>query len=120
MGSRMTDTLSFLPDYRQPSQAMRARIEHVDSGGKHDRWRPHRLIVQNWWLWDYQEFYFGRGWLLFRGPNMAGKSLLLTTVVPLLFDGDKRRHRLDTFGGDGRNAEYYLLGASDATSDSEF
>lgn len=116
----MSDTLSFLPDYRRPSAAMLARIDVVAVGGPAGRWRPHRLIVQNWWLWDYQEFYFGRGWQLFRGPNMAGKSLLLTTVVPLLFDGDKRRHRLDTFGGDGRNAEYYLLGASDATPDSDF
>lgn len=114
----MSDTLSMLPDYRRPSPEMLRRIAEVDAGG--ERWRPHRLLVVNWWLWDEQEFYFGRGWQLFRGPNMAGKSLLLTTLVPLIFDGDKRRHRLDTFGGDGRNADYYVLGAPEATPDSEF
>lgn len=114
----MDPTLSMLPDFRRPSAEMLAHIHRVGEGG--ERWRPHRLIVVNWWLWDYQEFYFGRGWQLFRGPNMAGKSLLLTTVVPLIFDGDKRRHRLDTFGGDGRNAEYYVVGAPEATSESDF
>jgi uncharacterized protein (TIGR02680 family) len=114
----MDATLSMLPDFRRPSPEMLAHIHRVGEGG--DRWRPHRLIVVNWWLWDYQEFYFGRGWQLFRGPNMAGKSLLLTTVVPLIFDGDKRRHRLDTFGGDGRNAEYYVVGAPEATPESDF
>ncbi|HEX8395132.1 MAG TPA: TIGR02680 family protein [Longimicrobium sp.] len=114
----MDETVSMLPDFRRPSAEMLDHLLRVDEGG--ERWRPHRLLVVNWWLWDQQEFYFGRGWQLFRGPNMAGKSLLLTTVVPLIFDGDKRRHRLDTFGGDGRNADYYVVGASEATSDSDF
>lgn len=114
----MDETLSMLPDFRRPSAEMLGHVLRVEAGG--ERWRPHRLVAVNWWLWDQQEFYFGRGWQLYRGPNMAGKSLLLTTVVPLIFDGDKRRHRLDTFGGDGRNAEYYVVGAPEATSESEF
>src|SRR5918996_1667956 len=117
----MSETLSLLPDYTKPTDAMQERLASLlDGNGVPARWMPHRLIVLNWWQWDYQEFHFGRGWQMLRGQNAAGKSLMLATVIPFLLDGDKRRYRLDTAGSDARTISYYLLGAPEATAESDF
>lgn len=84
------------------------------------RWAPCRLILQNYWLFDYQEFHFADGRLVLRGANSSGKSTVLTSAITLVLDGNKRRDLLDSFGSIARNIPYYLLGTNDATPESDF
>lgn len=83
-------------------------------------WRPSRLILQNYWLFNHDEFHFVHGRLVLRGANATGKSTVLVSAITLALDGEKRRERLDPFGGQGRSVDYYLLGLRDATPDSDF
>ncbi|MBE3590060.1 MAG: TIGR02680 family protein [Firmicutes bacterium] len=83
-------------------------------------WRPSRLILQNYWVFQYEEFHFTHGRLVLRGANATGKSTVLVSAITLVLDGEKRRERLDTFGGQGRGVAYYLVGPADATPDSDF
>jgi DNA repair exonuclease SbcCD ATPase subunit len=83
-------------------------------------WRPNRLILQNYWRFGYEEFHFAQGRLILRGANGSGKSTVLVSAITLVLDMEKRRERLDTFGGQGRGAAYYLIGEPEASSDSDF
>ncbi len=83
-------------------------------------WRPNRLILQTYWLCGYEEFHFVQGRLVLRGANGSGKSTVLVSAITLILDMEKRRERLDTFGGQGRGAAYYLIGTPDATPESDF
>lgn len=83
-------------------------------------WRPNRLILQNYWRFGYEEFHFVQGRLVLRGANGSGKSTVLVSAITLVLDMEKRRERLDTFGGQGRGAAYYLVGEPDASPESEF
>jgi uncharacterized protein (TIGR02680 family) len=78
------------------------------------RWIPRRLILQNYWLYPYQELHFGNGRMVLRGPNGSGKTSVLVSAVTLVLDGDKSRSRLDPFRQGGRSIAYYLLGRADA------
>lgn len=97
-------------------QAINRRLNEAAPPG----FRPSRLILVNYWLFDYEVFEFAQGRLILRGANGAGKSTVLVSAITLALDGEKRRERLDTFGGQGRGAAYYLLGEPDATPESDF
>jgi energy-coupling factor transporter ATP-binding protein EcfA2 len=84
------------------------------------RWRPSRLILQNYWLFDDEAFHFVQGRLVLRGANGSGKSTALAAAVTLVLDADKRRQNMDTFGGQGRGVAYYLVGEPTAKPDSAF
>ncbi len=101
------------------SSALAARAERVATAlearpGGPDGWRPTRIIFRHFWLFDQEEFRFLHGRLFLRGANTSGKSTVLAAAVPLVLDGDRARHRLDTFGGGGRSLQYFLLGPDSA------
>lgn len=103
---------------REPA-ALLAQKDALRAGGP-DGWRPSRLILINYWLFDYEVFHFVQGRLLLRGANASGKTTVLVSAITLVLDGEKRRERLDPFGGQGRSLAYYLVGEPDAGPDSEF
>ena len=107
-----------LGEARQPS-ALLALKEELRAGGPRG-WRPSRLILINYWLFDYEVFHFVQGRLLLRGANGSGKTTVLVTAITLVLDAEKRREQLDPFGGQGRGLAYYLVGDPEATPDSEF
>lgn len=98
-----------------PSEGMLARLEALAQQSSIDsaRWAPNRLILQNYWLYSYQEFHFADGKLVLRGQNGAGKSTVLTTAVTLALDGDKTPVRMDTFGTNTKAISDYLIGPKD-------
>lgn len=82
-------------------------------------WRPNRLILINYWRFGYEVFHFTQGRLVLRGANTTGKSTVLVSAITFVLDMERRRERLDTFGGQGRGMAYYLLGHPDATPESD-
>lgn len=103
---------------RQPEALLKLK-EDLRTGGPRG-WRPNRLILINYWLFDYEVFHFVQGRLLLRGANGSGKTTVLVSAITLVLDAEKRRERLDPFGGQGRGLAYYLVGDPEATPDSEF
>ena len=100
-------------DWSRPTTDLAQRIRRLGSGGP-PGWRPQRLILQNYWLFDYEEFSFVQGRLVLRGANGTGKSTVLASAITLALDGDKRRERLDTFGGKSKSVADYLIGPHEA------
>ena len=109
---------TLLREARQPP-ALVARADELRAGGP-PGWRPSRLVLINYWLFDYEVFHFVQGRLLLRGANGSGKTTVLVSAITLVLDGEKRRERLDTFGGQGRGLAYYLVGDPQATPGSDF
>lgn len=72
--------------------------------------KPNKMGLLNFWLYDDEEFYFGDGKLLLRGQNGSGKSVTMQSFIPLILDGNKSPKRLDTFGSSDKHIEYYILG----------
>ena len=95
------------------------RKEALATGGP-PGWRPNRLILMNYWHFTYEEFQFVQGRMVLRGSNGSGKSTALAAAITLTLDGEKRRERMDTFGGQGRSVAYYLVGNQTATAESDF
>ncbi|MEE2034847.1 TIGR02680 family protein, partial [Rhodococcus sp. CC-R104] len=73
------------------------------------RFRPTRAGIIN--LWDYrdQEFSFGDGRLVLRGPNGSGKTKALEVLFPFVFDGRIEPRRLNPFAGEERTMRSNLL-----------
>ena len=69
----------------------------------------HRMGLINFWLYDYEEFFFADGKLMLRGLNASGKSITTQSFIPFILDGDRRPSRLDPFGSTDRRMEYYFL-----------
>ena len=99
----------------RPRQVMEERLDALfrTGGDVPTRWVPRRLILQNYWLYPYQEFHFGNGRLVLRGPNGSGKTSVLVSAVTLVLDGEKSRSRLDPFRQGGRGIAYYLVGKTE-------
>lgn len=95
------------------------RKDELAAGGP-PGWRPNRLILMNYWHFTYEEFHFVQGRLVLRGANGSGKSTALAAAITLTLDGEKRRERMDTFGGQGRSVAYYLVGPPDGAAGGEF
>lgn len=104
---------------KEPEALLRKK-EALDSRLSANGWRPSRLILVNYWRFDYEVFHFVQGRLILRGANTTGKSTVLVSAITFALDMEKRRERLDTFGGQGRGMAYYLLGQPDATPESDF
>lgn len=69
-----------------------------------------RAGLLNFWYYQNQIFQLSDGKMLLRGSNGSGKSLTMQSLFPVLFDGDTRSYRLDSFGSRDRKMEDYLLG----------
>ncbi|MGX1809785.1 SbcC/MukB-like Walker B domain-containing protein [Nocardia sp. NPDC055321] len=73
------------------------------------RFVPTRAGIVN--LWDYrdQEFCFGDGRLVLRGPNGSGKTKALEVLFPFVLDGRIEPRRLNPFAGEERTMKSNLL-----------
>lgn len=73
------------------------------------RFVPSRAGIIN--LWDYrdQEFCFGDGRLVLRGPNGSGKTKALEVLFPFVLDGRIEPRRLNPFAGEERTMKSNLL-----------
>ena len=80
--------------------------------------KPTKIGLLNFWLYDEEEFSFFDGKLLLRGANGSGKSVTMQSFIPLILDGNKSPKRLDTFGSSDKHIEYYLLGENNEKEDS--
>lgn len=69
-----------------------------------------KIGLLNFWLYDEEEYEFYDGKLLLRGSNGSGKTVTMQSFIPLILDGNKSPKRLDTFGGNDKHIEYYILG----------
>ena len=74
------------------------------------QWVINRVGLLNFWYYQNQIFELSEGKMLFRGTNGSGKSLTMQSLFPVLFDGDTRAARLDSFGSQDRKMIDYLLG----------
>ena len=67
--------------------------------------KPTRMGLINFWLYDDEVFDFYDGKLLLRGKNGSGKSVTMQSFIPLILDGNKSPKRLDTFGSTDKHIE---------------
>jgi uncharacterized protein (TIGR02680 family) len=73
------------------------------------RWQPLRGGIVSIWDVEDQEFRFRDGRILLRGHNGAGKSLVMSQLLPFLFDGEMEASRLSTFGVNDKGMRGRLL-----------
>jgi uncharacterized protein (TIGR02680 family) len=110
----VTQTLRLHPAFAaaRPTPEMRERIAAVTARRviSTPRWEPVRAIVQNYFVIPYQEFHFVNGCLVLGGANSTGKTSVLTALVTLVLDNDKRPQRFDPSGQRVRSIGYYVLG----------
>lgn len=83
------------------------------------QWVINRVGLLNFWYYQKQIFQLSDGKMLLRGSNGSGKSLTMQSLLPVLFDGDTRAYRLDSFGSKDRKMEDYLLGEKGVSSRDE-
>ncbi|MFC3803827.1 TIGR02680 family protein [Cohnella sp. GCM10012308] len=81
------------------------------------RWKPYRVILFNYWYFNYEEYYFKNGRLLLRGHNGAGKSIAMNTLFTFMLDGNKDPKRLDPFESSDRKFYDILLGEESLNKD---
>ncbi|OMD41130.1 TIGR02680 family protein [Paenibacillus odorifer] len=82
-----------------------------------NRWKPHRLILCNYWYYPYKVYQFKNGRILFRGHNASGKSITMQSLFTFLLDGNKSPSRLDPFGSSARKLYEILLGEESVNRD---
>lgn len=69
-----------------------------------------RILLVNYWHFDYQELIVLDGRLTIRGGNGAGKSTIVGGVIPTLLDGSTHPNHIDTHGDQrARKIEDYVL-----------
>jgi uncharacterized protein (TIGR02680 family) len=73
------------------------------------RWQPLRTGLVDLFHYDYQEFWFRDGRVLFRGNNGTGKSKVLALTLPFLLDGDLSPSRVEPDGDRDKKMEWNLL-----------
>ena len=73
------------------------------------RWQPLRTGLVDVFHYDYQEFWFRDGRVLWRGNNGTGKSKVLALTLPFLLDGDLSPSRVEPDGDRGKKMEWNLL-----------
>jgi len=73
------------------------------------RWQPLRTGLVDIFYYDYQEFWFRDGRVLFRGNNGTGKSKVLALTLPFLLDGDLSPSRVEPDGDRDKKMEWNLL-----------
>ena len=79
-------------------------------------YRLRRVILTNFWLYDYQEFEIPHGRLFLAGENASGKSTVLMAALPMALDGDYSPNRIDTFGKREKRIDYYILGSNESAT----
>ncbi|HEY7413816.1 MAG TPA: AAA family ATPase, partial [Ktedonobacteraceae bacterium] len=79
-------------------------------------YRLRRILLTNFWLYDYQVFEIPHGRLFLAGDNGSGKSTVLTAAITLALDGDYRPERIDTFGKREKKIDYYILGSNESNT----
>ncbi|MFN8074225.1 MAG: TIGR02680 family protein [Kineosporiaceae bacterium] len=96
-----------------PAPVVPVRAETERDGGLptpgRRRWQPLRVGLLELFRYDYQEFWFRDGRLLWRGNNGTGKSKVLALTLPLLLDGDLSPHRVEPDGDPKKKMEWNLL-----------
>jgi uncharacterized protein (TIGR02680 family) len=73
------------------------------------RWQPLRTGLVDLFYYDYQEFWFRDGRVMFRGNNGTGKSKVLALTLPFLLDGDLTPSRVEPDGDRDKRMEWNLL-----------
>lgn len=73
------------------------------------RWQPLRIGIVDLFYYDYAEFWFRDGRVLFRGNNGTGKSKILALTLPFLLDGDLSPSRVEPDGDRDKRMEWNLL-----------
>jgi hypothetical protein len=79
-------------------------------------YRLRRIILTNFWLYEYQTFEIPHGRLFLAGDNGSGKSTVLTAAITLALDGDYRPERIDTFGKREKKIDYYVIGGNESNT----
>lgn len=74
------------------------------------KWTKSRAGILSYWNYDFQEFIFRDGNLLFYGPNGTGKSVTMQSLITPLLDGQTRSERLDPNPKSNKKIEDYILG----------
>ena len=101
------------PSPPDPAPALPTRAETERAGGlpapRRDRWQPLRVGLLDLFHYDYQEFWFRDGRLLWRGNNGTGKSKVLALTLPFLLDGELSAHRVEPDGDPHKKMEWNLL-----------
>ncbi|WP_320045728.1 TIGR02680 family protein [uncultured Ilyobacter sp.] len=72
------------------------------------RWKIEKYGFFNFWLFDKEEIKTSEGNLLLNGENGSGKSVVLQSFIPLIFDGDLSARNLSTEGDSSRKMDYYI------------
>jgi uncharacterized protein (TIGR02680 family) len=91
-----------------PTRVEAERAGELPHPGR-ERWQPLRVGLLDLFHYDYQEFWFRDGRLLWRGNNGTGKSKVLALTLPLLLDGDLSPHRVEPDGDQHKRMEWNLL-----------
>lgn len=119
----MQESFDSLSDWHSSDEE--ALIQEIDllqthPGGPRG-YRLRRIILINYWLYTYQlTFEIPHGRILLTGDNATGKSTVLTAAFPLALEGSLRPTRLDTFGEQYKNIEYYVLGSPNTSPRFEY
>jgi uncharacterized protein (TIGR02680 family) len=96
-----------------PAPAVPTRAEAERTGElphpRRERWQPLRVGLLDLFHYDYQEFWFRDGRLLWRGNNGTGKSKVLALTLPFLLDGEAAAHRVEPDGDQHKRMEWNLL-----------
>jgi uncharacterized protein (TIGR02680 family) len=93
---------------RTPVRVDLERAGELPRPGRH-RWQPLRVGLLDLFHYDYQEFWFRDGRLLWRGNNGTGKSKVLALTLPFLLDGEASAHRVEPDGDVHKRMEWNLL-----------
>lgn len=111
-GSSQGNLFGFGPDsgefFGTDLDQLTTRLDHTLPGPT--GYVLHRLLLVNYWHFDYEEIIVPHGRLFLLGENGSGKSTILGATLPLLLDGSIRPERLDTFGSTHRKIDHYVLG----------
>jgi uncharacterized protein (TIGR02680 family) len=96
-----------------PAPTAPPRVESERAGTpprpRRNRWQPLRVGLLDLFHYDYQEFWFRDGRLLWRGNNGTGKSKVLALTLPFLLDGEIAAHRVEPDGDQHKRMEWNLL-----------
>jgi uncharacterized protein (TIGR02680 family) len=93
---------------RPPTRAETERAGGLPRPGR-ERWQPLRVGLLDLFHYDYEEFWFRDGRLLWRGNNGTGKSKVLALTLPFLLDGEASAHRVEPDGDQHKRMEWNLL-----------
>ncbi|MBA2394862.1 MAG: hypothetical protein H0V70_19215 [Ktedonobacteraceae bacterium] len=97
------------------SANMLAKFLQQTEGGP-PGYRLRRIVLTNFWLYEYQIIEIPHGRLFLAGDNGSGKSTVLTAAITLALDGDYRPERIDTFGKREKKIDYYIIGGNESNT----